>query len=80
MGSLPDRRPSRISCSARTSKAIDAVRARKEPSCGGGEGLNTNVERAPGKARGFKSYEVAATALFHELGRLPEPAFTHRFC
>ena len=28
----------------------------------------------------IKSYEVAEMALYHELGRLPEPQFTHRFC
>jgi hypothetical protein len=38
------------------------------------------VKLALRKARGFKSYEVAETALYHELGRLPEPEFAHRFC
>ncbi len=28
----------------------------------------------------IKSYEVAEMALYHELERLPEPQFTHRFC
>ena len=55
-------------------------KARKEVSCGVVEGLNTNVKLALRKARGFKSYEVAETALYHELGRLPEPQFAHSFC
>lgn len=59
---------------------LNWFKARKEISCGVVEGLNTNVKLALRKARGFKSYEVAETALYHELGRLPEPRFTHSFC
>jgi transposase len=55
-------------------------KAKKEISCGVVEGLNTNVKLALRKARGFKSYEVAELALYHELGRLPEPILTHSFC
>jgi transposase len=33
------------------------------------------------KARGFRTYEVLETAIYHQIGRLPEPDFfTHRFC
>ena len=59
---------------------LNWFKAKKEISCGVVEGLNTNVKLALRKARGFKSYEVAETALYHELGRLPEPKFTHSFC
>jgi len=59
---------------------LNWFKAKKEISSGVVEGLNTNVKLALRKARGFKSYEVAETALYHELGRLPEPEFTHRFC
>ena len=59
---------------------LNWFKAKKEISCGVVEGLNTNVKLALRKARGFKSYEVAEMALYHELGRLPEPQFTHRFC
>jgi len=52
----------------------------KEISCGIVEGLNTNVKLARIKARGFKSDRVAETALYHELGRLLEPKFTHGLC
>lgn len=44
------------------------------------EGMHTNATLAIRKARGFRTYEGLDTALYHELGRLPEPVFTHRFC
>jgi hypothetical protein len=42
------------------------------------EGMNTNATLAIRNARGFRAYEVLDTALYHELGRLPEPVFAHR--
>lgn len=70
---------------ARTMRAhrellLNWFKAKKEISCGSVEGLNTNVKLAIRKARGFKSYKVVETALYHELGRLPEPESAHRFC
>ena len=59
---------------------LNWFKAKKEISSGVVEGLNTNVKLALRKARGFKSYHVAETALYHELGRLPEPESIHRFC
>jgi len=59
---------------------LNWFRAKKEISCGCVEGLNTNVKLAIRKARGFKSYDVVETALYHQLGHMPEPALTHRFC
>lgn len=59
---------------------LNWFKAKKEISSGIVEGLNTNVKLAIRKARGYKSFEVLETALYHELGRLPEPEFTHRFC
>jgi hypothetical protein len=45
------------------------------------EGMNANAKLALRKARGFRTYEVLETALYHEMGHLPEPASaTHRFC
>lgn len=44
------------------------------------EGLNLKVNLTMRKAYGFKSFPVMETALYHQLGRLPEPEFTHRFC
>jgi hypothetical protein len=35
--------------------------------------MNGNAKLALRKARGFRSYETVRIALFHQLGRLPEP-------
>ena len=44
------------------------------------EGMNNKVKVTTRKAYGFKSYKAIKLALFHNLGGLPEPEFTHRFC
>ena len=44
------------------------------------EGLNLRVNLTMRKAYGFKSFPVLETVLHHQLGQLPEPEFTHRFC
>jgi transposase len=31
------------------------------------------------KSYGFRTFEVAEIALYHELGNLPTPEFTHKF-
>ena len=54
--------------------------ARGELSNGSVEGLNNKAKLTMRKAYGFKSYETIETALYHQLGRLPEPETTHRFC
>ena len=54
--------------------------AKGEIALGVVEGMNTNAKLAIRKARGFRTYAVLETALYHELGRLPEPVFTHTFC
>jgi transposase len=59
---------------------LNWFKAKGEIALGVVEGLNTNAKLAIRKARGFRTYEVMETALYHELGRLPEPIFTHRFC
>ena len=59
---------------------LNWFRARSEIAMGAVEGMNTNAKLAIRKARGFRTYEVLKTALYHELGRLPEPEVTHRFC
>ena len=39
---------------------------------------------APGvvtrRSYGFRTYDAMEIALYHNLGRLPEPESTHRFC
>jgi hypothetical protein len=32
------------------------------------------------KAYGYRSFELLQISLYHTLGNLPEPKFTHRFC
>lgn len=54
--------------------------ARGEISNGSVEGMNNKAKLAMKKAYGFKSYETIEIALYHQLGDLPEPIRTHRFC
>lgn len=44
------------------------------------EGLNNKAKVTMRKAYGFSEYEVLKIALYHQLGDLPEPQVTHRFC
>ena len=44
------------------------------------EGLNGVVKLTTRKAFGFRTAKGIEIALFHVLGRLPEPESTHRFC
>jgi transposase len=43
------------------------------------EGLNNKAKLAMRKAYGFRTAEAIETALYHQLGDLPEPEFTHEF-
>lgn len=43
------------------------------------EGLNYNVKLAMKNAYGYRTLEAVETALYHRLGALPEPEFTHKF-
>ena len=43
------------------------------------EGFNNKVKLTTRKSYGFRTYEAVETALYHNLGALPEPEFTHRF-
>jgi len=44
------------------------------------EGMNNKVKVTTRKAYGYKSYKAVRVALLHNLGALPEPEATHRFC
>lgn len=59
---------------------LNWFRARGEVSSGAVEGLNNKVKLVTRKSYGFRTPEVAKLALLHNLGRLPEPKRTHRFC
>jgi transposase len=44
------------------------------------EGLNYNAKLTMRKAYGFRTLLGVKIALYHRLGALPEPSFTHEFC
>lgn len=44
------------------------------------EGMNNKVKLTTRKAYGFRTFEAVQLALYHNLGALSEPEFTHRFC
>ena len=43
------------------------------------EGMNRKINLTIRKTLGFRSYEVMEVAVYHQLGKLPEPVFTHEF-
>jgi len=43
------------------------------------EGLNNKVKLTMRKSYGFRTYEAIEIALYHNLSKLPEPDFAHRF-
>jgi len=53
--------------------------ARGTISSGVVEGLNNKVKLTTRKAYGFRTFDAVKLALYHNLGALPEPEFTHRF-
>jgi transposase len=59
---------------------LNWFRAKGEVSSGAVEGLNNKVKLVTRKSYGFRTANVAKLALLHNLGRLPEPKFTHQFC
>jgi hypothetical protein len=59
---------------------LNWFRAHGELSSGAVEGLNNKVKLVTRKSYGFRTFEVAKLALLHNLGHLPEPKRTHRFC
>ena len=54
--------------------------AKGEISSGVVEGMNNKVKLTTRKAYGFRTFEAVQLALYHNLGALSEPEFTHRFC
>jgi transposase len=45
------------------------------------EGLNNKIRVVTRRSYGFRTYEAMEIALYHTLGKLPEPEeFTHKFC
>lgn len=58
---------------------LNWFRAKGALSSGVVEGFNNKVKLTTRKSYGFRTYEAVETALYHNLGALPEPEFTHRF-
>jgi transposase len=48
-------------------------------SLGAVEGLNNKLKASIRKSYGFKTFDALQIALYHRLGKLPEPERTHRF-
>jgi transposase len=43
------------------------------------EGLNNKAKLTMRKSYGFRTFHVTEIALYHALGKLPEPDVPHRF-
>jgi transposase len=55
-------------------------RAKGELSSGAVEGLNNKIRVVTRRSYGFRTFKAMDMALYHTLGRLPEPESAHRFC
>lgn len=58
---------------------LNYFKAGKEFNSGIVEGLNRKINLTIRKAFGFRSFDVMQVALYHQLGKLQEPNFTHEF-
>jgi len=59
---------------------LNWFKAKGRLSSGAVEGLNLKAKLTMRKAYGFRTRKCLQIALYHELGKLPEPDFNHRFC
>lgn len=59
---------------------LNWFRAKGEISNGPVEGLNNKIRVITRRSYGFRTYHAMETALYHNLGQLPEPQLTHTFC
>ena len=71
----------KIARSLRTQRELilNYFRAQKLLSSGVVEGLNNKAKVTMRKSYGFRTYRVLELALYHSLGKLPEPDSTHDF-
>ena len=58
---------------------LNYFRARKAFSSGVIEGLNNKAKVTMRRSYGFRTYRILELALYHTLGKLPEPPTTHEF-
>jgi len=59
---------------------LNWFRAKGEISAGAVEALNNKIRVVTRRSYGFRTYRAMELALYHNLGRLPEPPCTNRFC
>jgi transposase len=59
---------------------LNWFRAKGEVSSGVVEGLNNKIRVVTRRSYGFRTFDAMEIALYHTLGRLPEPELSHRFC
>jgi transposase len=57
---------------------LNYFRARKQFSSGVVEGLNNKAKLTMRKSYSFRTFHVTEIALYHTLGKLPEPDVAHR--
>jgi len=58
---------------------LNYFKAKKELSSGVVEGLNNKAKVTMRKSYGFRTFRILELALYHSLGKLPEPELTHEF-
>ncbi|MBM3793703.1 MAG: transposase, partial [Acidobacteria bacterium] len=58
---------------------LNYFKAKKEFSSGVIEGLNNKAKVAMRRSYGFRTYRILELALYHTLGKLPEPPLAHEF-
>ena len=58
---------------------LNYFKAKKEFSSGVVEGLNNKAKVTSRRSYGFRTFRIQELALYHTLGKLPEPELTHRF-
>ena len=59
---------------------MNYLKAGKLYSSGIVEGLNLHINLCMRKVYGYRSFEALQISLFHTLGDVPEPKFTHKLC
>jgi len=59
---------------------LNWFKAKGQVSSGVVEGLNNKIRVVTRRSYGFRTFKAMEIALYHNLGKLPEPESTHRFC
>jgi len=58
---------------------LNYFKAKKQFSSGVVEGLNNKAKVTMRRSYGFRTFRILELALYHSLGKLPEPTLTHEF-